>query len=579
MIGTAAGPSVRDAMAHLLPSLANLSLRPTSRPDDDDDDDPEDMPASATGVIPGGDYNSIKARTTDNLMALDEYDLLMALCMRGLLTVDKIVSRNIPGANEYSCSFPSLTDRNYPTILWQTALPDLSVMLGSPRWNYGDREVLDTFYMPGPARYPVTSEDALEYARTLLRARLNARWQEGALGKRRWYVEMKFVKRATQFYVENLAKMTAVFRTPAFKNRLKDAIEEQERARRKREMQARNEHEERERQQAEAARKRQREAEEERERKRRAEEAAQRQARAAAERAREERRKAMREEWEARMAAAIEQGRELSEEDLAWFETNRGDLDDLDGAAAAPGGDARARATSLLVAHAERFYEQRYNPSQKRRRMPIEAKRTELKTYRLARLLVYLQRVVEECIDDVIQLFTARDLVTFRDCDRVTGTSVRVVSLPGGIPAIIRATTQPAKQASTEEAAVVFTIRIPKKSPGGFAATKAELQFYRDAARQGLTAAAYAQNSHVSSENSIRAMLNGLWTNYWEPAIQKKQAGAAAAAAAASAPASDALRDWAPADPTDIPATERFGAACTTPEEPQANPETAADGE
>lgn len=574
MIGTAAGPSVRDAMAHLLPSLANLSLRPTSRPDDDDD--PEDMPASATGVIQGGDYDSIKARTFDNFMELDEYFLLMGLCMRGLLTVDEIQSQQFPEDGAYACSFPSLSDRNDPTILWQTALPHVSVVLGARRWTYSDREILDTFYIPGPARYSVTSKDALEYARNLLKARLNARWKEGALGQKRWHVEMHYVKETTKTHVRMLAEMTRVFRTPEHKRRLNAAIEAQAQERTRREMQARKEHEEREHQQAEAARKRQREAEEERERKRRAEEAAQRQAREAEERAQEERRKAMREEWEARMAAAIEQGRELSEEDLEWFETNRGDLDD-DGAA--PGGDARARATSLLVAHAERFYEQRYNPSQKRRRMPIEAKRTELKTYRLARLLVYLQRVVEECIDDVIQLFTARDLVTFRDCDRVTGTSVRVVSLPGGIPAIVRATTQPAKQASTEEAAVVFTIRIPKKSPGGFVATKTELQFYRDAARQGLTAAAYAQNSHVSSENSIRAMLNGLWTNYWEPKIQKKQAGAAAAAAAASAPASDALRDWAPADPTDIPATERFGAACTTPEGPQANPEAAADGE
>ena len=51
MIGTSAGPSVRDAMAHLLPSLANLSLRPTAPADGGDD--PEDMPASAaTGVAP-----------------------------------------------------------------------------------------------------------------------------------------------------------------------------------------------------------------------------------------------------------------------------------------------------------------------------------------------------------------------------------------------------------------------------------------------------------------------------------------------------------------------------------------------
>ena len=59
-------------------------------------------------------------------------------------------------------------------------------------------------------------------------------------------------------------------------------------------------------------------------------------------------------------------------------------------------------------------------------------------------------------------------------------------------------------------------------------------------------------------------MLNGLWTNYWELKINAMQAGTGVA--------DDDLGAWAPAAPDLLAASNRFAAASTTTEEPQAEP-------
>ena len=488
--------------------------------------------SAATGVARSMTIEAIRARNTTNLMDRTEEKLLITLCMRGRLRITgPYPSRNPPGFFFYYAKFadPHTWRHHYDTRY--SVLPDSPYESEFPQL-YNDLVSLDTFVAHEGQEYPLLSIDVQDYATDIITVRLNGKQNSDRMGLF-YTINTKFVKRLTLPLLGIMQRITATVTTPEFKAKLQTSVDQQRENRRMRDQQARKEQRDREDREAEEARKRQRLADEERERARAAEEAARREAQAAAQRAaeaerraREAQRQAAREEWEARMAAAIEQGRDLSPEDLKWFEENRGDVDDADGAA---GGDARARAASLLVAHAERFYEQQYNPSKKRRLMPIEAKRADLKTSRLVRLLMYLECAVEHCMHDVILLFHAKGLKAHEACAQQTGTSTRTVSLPGGIPAIVRATTQPAIKAATEEAAVVFTIRIPCTPPAGFTATKTELEFYRDAARKGLTAAKYATNSHVSSENSIRAMLNGLWTNYWEPKINAMEAGTAVA--------------------------------------------------
>ena len=226
----------------------------------------------------------------------------------------------------------------------------------------------------------------------------------------------------------------------------------------------------------------------------------------------------------------------LSDEDKAWFQTEYAASEEEGGVA--PGIELEAALTEF----ATEYYEDEYKYKLIRPPQHSDAKHVELASFRLIKLQLYLLKIANDCVDCVAGLFEADGKGAHTHCHIKTGTCKTVVTLPGGVPLVVRATTQPSAikaNPQTPDAAIRYGMLIPVKLDGYQADF---LNALREAAQTGLVdeasykAVGSSQSSwvQVTSLNTITAMLNGLWRSYWITTL-----GSPAAA-------EQTLAEWAP---------------------------------
>ena len=227
----------------------------------------------------------------------------------------------------------------------------------------------------------------------------------------------------------------------------------------------------------------------------------------------------------------------LSDEDKAWFQSEYAASEEEGGVA------PNITLEAALTEFATKYYEDEFNYKLIRPPQHSDAKHVELASIRLIKLQLYLLKIANDCVDCVAGLFEADGKQAHTHCHVKTGTCKTVVTLPGGVPLVIRATTQPSAikaNPQTPDAAIRYGMLIPVKLEG----YQSEfLNALREAAQTGLVdeakykAVGSNESSwvQVTSLNTITAMLNGLWRAYWIPTL-----GSPAAA-------QQTLAEWAPA--------------------------------
>ena len=227
----------------------------------------------------------------------------------------------------------------------------------------------------------------------------------------------------------------------------------------------------------------------------------------------------------------------LSDEDKAWFQSEYAASEEDGGVA--PGVTLEA----ALKEFATNYYEDEFHYKLIRPPQHSDAKHVELASFRLIKLQLYLLKIANDCVDCVAGLFEADGKSAHTHCHVKTGVCKTVVTLPGGVPLIIRAATQPSAYKAnpqTPDAAIRYGMLIPVKLDGYQADF---LKALREAAQTGLVdeakykAVGSNESSwvQVTSLNTIVAMLNGLWRSFWIPTL-----GSPAAA-------EQTLAEWAPA--------------------------------
>lgn len=537
-----------------LPDLTRLSLQPTSA--DllfNDPRDEHEMPA--TGMHMPGDWKHGKSQADAKAEIVQpgvspfgrltdlERELLVVLAKRGFVAFRR--------DNDHVNGKP----RMY-LVEWVWRTRDFRLRIGDndPVWDadWVKQHISQT------ARPTITiekfkvhnlsviSEDGLRYALNITKHRLGARFNTAT---QLWEIRaFHYANGAMQHDLDLLVDRTTVFEKDVM-NRLTQERQVQyqvrENARAARVLEEKKEEEERKKavmalKKAEYEKRRQVEAEIEAER-------------VATEAAKQRERERL------RAAEAVEAARRRQEAERAWEELvqkiiNGGELSDEDRLWFAASFDRRPQeADAALTQAVSEFYGRVYNARLGRDQVESNAVHVELSSFRLIQLESYLLGVANALTQDVVELFEAKNMHAHEDCDRMTGTAKRLVHLPAAqpqsdaaaaagqpprtIPVIVRATTHPSSiinnpsPPKSAEAAVVFTMRIASKCDGADAletSTPEERELYRQAVAYGMVEVghykrqfkaaapdAYYTSSNISSPNTVRAMLEGLWRRYW----------------------------------------------------------------
>lgn len=521
---------------HALPDLTRLSLQPTS--EELLLDDPEDeIEMPSTAVLMPGDFKplkSFKQREAEIVhegkpfgqLNNTEMNMMRALALRGFAAFRRNEDEN-GKVVEYTLQWMwRLRERRFrladDDLAWKADWIE-AIMRGLPRsLTIADFEVVDM---------SITDEDALRYAQNLMRFRFGALYNPGT---KTWSIK-RFQYGTMEEGLETLVDDTDWFE----KTIMMELVDERNKqyhlikATHEAKLEAERAAEEQRKREAMALRLAGFEKQQELQKKLAAEKAEQE----AAQKAEAARRHEQAErEWEA-LVKRILAGGELSDEDRAWFATTFG--------------REQREADAALAQAVQNFYSAEYNYKLARDQVESNARHVELSSLRLVQLESYLLGVAHELTKQVVQLFEAEGKRAHTHCDTFTGVATRLVHLPAAqpppgaaaaptprtIPVIVRATTHPSSirnnpsPPQTAEAAVKFTMRIANKCDGKAALTTStdqEREMYRQAIAYGMVVIGHYQrkvnpsapdeyhtNSKVTSPNTVRAMLEGLWRRYW----------------------------------------------------------------